>query len=553
MGTLTKDRAICGASGEPLSSRFCRAGLCGACVKSLLLALLAAAMMLSACGGGSSGGSQENLTLSGNWQFTMSPQIDSNGQAAFLGGLQGGFIVQNGGAATGAANYAVSLPQLPYPCNSGSAAITGTVSSGQNVALTAIAGTQTFILTGTLSLDGSTMMGTYTSTGGTAPDGSACGSVEPPPGQNLSGLQWSAVLVPPITGGIQGSFHSTGGTAGLSNQDFPVSGSLTQAANTGASNAAVTGILNFINPATNVTDYPCFDTASVYGQISGNSVTLQIVGSDGKTILGQIGEPAGSNGVTGLAPVSFVSAHGGYILNGVGPSYIVATSACPGGLTGIGSQTPPGDYGNLCLAVASALLGTTSACQEPVTLTPAALTFPAQTVGTTSTQTITLANTSGTTQMFYLTLMSSAPSNGNSDFTASDDCTLVGSSSWPSPWPSPWPGSVSGASFSLIAGQSCAIAVTDNPQESGPLTATLTVTSPVSADNDKFFAVPITGTGISEGAVSTRAINFGAEGVSKASLPQLPSFANHSGPPVQTPASPGNRTFQDVEHHAEID
>lgn len=543
METLTKDRAICGASGEPLSSWFCRAGRCGACVKSLLLALLAAAMMLSACGGGTSGGSQENVTLSGNWQFTMSPQIDSNGQAAFLGGLQGGFMVQNGGAATGAANYAVSLPQLPYPCNSGSAAITGTVGSGQNVALTAIAGTQTFILTGTLSLDGSTMMGTYTSTGGTAPDGSACGSVEPPPGQNLSGLQWSAVLVPPITGGIQGSFHSTGGTAGLSNQDFPVSGSLTQAANTGASNATVTGILNFINPATNSSDYPCFDTASVYGQISGNSVALQIVGSDGKTILGQIGEPAGSNGVTGLDPVTFVSAHGGYILNGVGPSYMVATSACPGGLTGIGSQTPPGDYGNLCLAVGSALLGTTSACQEPVTLTPAALTFPAQTVGTTSTQTITLANTSGTTLSGLVLAFANIPASA-ANFAETDACGLEGVPS-------------QGEPFYLESGQSCAITIAFTPecaaQCGSPLAATLTVTSPVSADNDKVFAVPITGTGTSDGAVSTRAIDVGAEGVSKASLPQLPSFTNHSGPSAQTLASPGNRTFQDVEHHAEID
>jgi hypothetical protein len=96
--------------------------------------------------------------------------------------------------------------------------------------------------------------------------------------------------VPPITGIIQGSFHSTGGAAGLTNQDFLASGSLTQAPNTGASSAAVSGTLNFTEPGTNTSDYPCFATAYLYGQISGNSVNLQIVGS-AQTILGAIGEP----------------------------------------------------------------------------------------------------------------------------------------------------------------------------------------------------------------------------------------------------------------------
>ena len=139
---------------------------------------------------------------------------------SFLGGLQGGFLLQQNGAVTGGAVYSVSLPELLIPCNSGSAPITGTI-SGQNVTLTAVAGTENFTLTGTLSSDGSTMTGTYTSTAGTAGDGTPCGTAQ-------TGLQWSAMLVPPITGPIQGNFHSTGGSAGLGNQDFPVSGSLVQ-------------------------------------------------------------------------------------------------------------------------------------------------------------------------------------------------------------------------------------------------------------------------------------------------------------------------------------
>ena len=206
METLTKDRALCGANRGPLSPRFCRP-----CVKGLLFLLLAGTIVLSACGGGTSGDSQNSVSLSGNWQFTVANPPDGS----FLGGLQGGFLLQNNGSVTGGAAYAVSLPQLSTPCNSGSAAITGTI-SGQNVTLTAIAGTQTFTFTGTLSLDGSTvvdpgggtvqsvMVGTYSSTAGTSADGAPCGTAQ-------TGLQWSAILVPPMTGTIQGSFHSAGG------------------------------------------------------------------------------------------------------------------------------------------------------------------------------------------------------------------------------------------------------------------------------------------------------------------------------------------------------
>ena len=325
-------------------------------------------MMLSACGSSSStGGSQVPLTLSGNWQFTMSPQVDQNNQALFLGGLQGGFLLQNSGSAKGSAEYAVSFPDLLIPCNTGSAAITGTI-SGQNVTLTAVAGTQTFTLTGLMSLYGTTMAGTYTSTAGTASDGSPCGSAEPPAGQNISGLQWSATLVPPLTGQVLGNLLSMGGAAGKAT--FPAYGVLTQGQNTGASSATVTGTLN-------VTDYPCFDAAYVDGQISGDSVTLQIVGTD-ESILGLIGPPVNSNGATGLNPVTFVadnviSQQGGNIVQGVvqgaGSSYLVATTACPGGM---GSISTAGDFGNICLALNGAT------CQAPLTADQSGQNFPSR-------------------------------------------------------------------------------------------------------------------------------------------------------------------------------
>src|SRR5208282_1669213 len=116
---------------------------------------------------------QNNVTLAGNWQFTMASPSDGS----FFGGLQGGFLQQSSGSLKGIAAYAVSLSQLLIPCSSGSAAITGGI-SGQNVTLTASAGNQTFMFAGTLSFDGSTMIGTYSSTAGTASDGAPCGTAQ---------------------------------------------------------------------------------------------------------------------------------------------------------------------------------------------------------------------------------------------------------------------------------------------------------------------------------------------------------------------------------------
>lgn len=507
METFTKGRAICRLNRDSLSHR-----VCAVWVKSLALLLLTGTMMLSACGGGSSSsGSQIPLTLSGNWQFTMAPPSDGS----FLGGLQGGFLLQNNGAVTGATTYAVSLPNLLIPCNTGSAAITGTI-SGQNVkTIAAVAGTQTFTLTGTLSSDGTTMAGTYTSTAGIAGDGSPCGTAQ-------SGLQWSAVLVPPVTGPIAGSFHSTGGAAGLDEQDFLVSGALNQTANTGASNATVTGNLSFLNTLTNASDYPCFTSASLSGQISGNSVTLEMIGTDGSE-LGLIGEPVGSLGSTGVNPVTVSSVHGGYVLQGPGPSYLVATTPsgttpCPGSLENIFAA---GDFGNICLA-----LNGSSACQQPITLTPSALIFPAQVLGSPVTmQTITLANASGT--MVGGVALNLTNSDGVTNFTETDTCGVNGVPS-------------QGQPFNLIPAQSCVITITFAPLETcavgtpsaqcpSPLNATLVVTS---SNIETIFTVPITGTGVNESAASTRELD--------------------SVQTVQTHSSVSNRTFHDVEHHAEI-
>lgn len=506
---------------EPLAPRFGEGR-----VNSLWVLLFAGTIMLSACGGNSSTGVQ--LSLTGNWQFTMANPSDQS----FLGGLQGGFLLQDqrDGSVAGAATYSVSLPAEgggnPTACSSGSAPITATI-TGQGVSLAAVAGTQTFTLAGTLSADGSTMVGTYGSTSGTAADGTPCGTAQ-------AGLQWSAVSVPSLTGTMQGSFHSTGGAAGLSNQDFLVSASLTQGNNIGASNATVTGSLNFVDPVSLLSDYPCFRAASVNGQISGSSVILQIIGFDGSN-LGQIGGSAGS----GMGTVTYNSTRHGYVLQSlVGTAYAVNSNACPGV-----SLSNPGDSGNICLS-----LNSSNPCQQPITLSPVSLVFPPQVLGTTpTTQTIMLSNSGPAGSSLRGLQLQWSVNNGSfggpSDFNALANFTEQDTCATPL-----------GSTFSLGPAQSCLITVSFTPQESCPwlpfgnpasqlgappdqcpfpLSATLTVSSPSSVDGDTLFAVPITGTGSSAITASTPELDFGAEAVSQSSPPQLLSFANQSGSPVQ--------------------
>lgn len=479
-------------------------------VMSSLLFLLFALVLLSACGGGSSnqahGGAGQ---VAGNWQFTLAAPPDNS----FQGGIQGGFLLQNNTAITGAVVYSIFLPAQPGGsptiCNSGSAPVTGIV-NGQNVTLTAVAGPQTFTLTGALSADGLTMLGTYTSTAG-----QGCGKAQ-------SGLQWSATSIPALNGTIQGNFHSALNPV-LRDQVFPVTGSLTQGQNIGASSATVTGTLNFQG-------YPCLTTASVNGQVSGNAVILQIIASSGSDV-GQIGAPTGSSNPS---PVTVVSSATGTVVEGTN-GYGVSTSACPGG-------NLAGDIGNICLA-----LGTATSCTQPITLSPASISFPAQQVGSApTTQTITLTNTglSGTPlsglslsfnpQSGNTSPFGSSDFNGLANFTEQDNCA-----------------NPAGSSFSLAPQQSCTISIAFSPQQSCPwlpsialggeppsacpfpLSAALTVNTSTSADSLTAFAVPISGIGFSAIVPSTPEIDFGAEALGEMSASQLLSFTNQGATPVQ--------------------
>jgi hypothetical protein len=520
----------------------------GHAVSSYLLLLTLLALTLSSCGGsGSSAAPPGDPQVSGNWQFQMS----ITGTSFYSSPLQGGFLVQKNGSITGQINFAIVLPSanggIPTVCNSGTATVTGTL-SGQSVNLTAVVSTldqsgspstQTFALNGGALNSGNSAIqnGTYTVSAGYASGSVACGG-----GAQDAG-SWSASLVPPLTGGFQGFFHSTTSTSFM-NQDVAVSATFNQGPNVGAATATVTGTLLFQDPVTLQNDYACLTTATVNGTISGNSVLLQIFSSSGM-VVGQIGQTPGSGNPP--SAVTFDNTQGGYLLHNLsgaqsgqsGGGYVVTTKSCSGG-----------DSGNLCLA-----LGSSKACSQPITLTPFALTFPAQLVGSAATsESITLTNNSSSpltslglrfgdndSGLFYG--FPGADFNGVPNFTEQDNCSQNGS-------------------ISLDPGSSCVITVDFSPQESCPwlpqstggtaiqgaapatcpisLTAALTVTVPSGgADADNEFSIPVTGTGLSRLVPSVPEIDFGAEAVGEASPSQTLSFTNQSSSPVTIlPAGP---------------
>lgn len=508
---------------------------------------------LCSCGRGSSNSTSSNTneTLSGNWQFSLTPAEN----APYVGVLSpvcqpltqglatnevpfcmGGFLLSNQEAITGQLSYAVQAISTGSICNSGSAQVTGTV-NGQRVSVTVVAGIQTFTLSGTLSADGTTMGGTYTTTAGTygsATGPQTCGTAQ-------TELPWTATVVAPLTGSVQGYFHSTFPPLNpLVNQEFQVTGSLIQGPNKGANSASVTGTLNFQG-------YPCLNIASVNGQISGSSVILQLIAPNGLNI-GSIGTPPATSGYPAAVALQSVVG-GGYILQGEN-GYGVSTSACPA------SATFPGDVGNICLAV-----GSSTACKRVLFLTQAFLTFPAQTLGSAATsQTVKITNM-GSSALNNLQLLPTGNNFTPSDFdgvpnyTEADNCS-----------------STPGATFSLAPQQSCSLTMQFSPQESCPwqplsvgagsfaspsqcppfqpvrpvqvsappaLTANVKLTCPsctaVTDDSNPEFVIPITGIGTSAIQPSVPELDFGPEDASlnEMSEPQSVTFTNQSNSPIQ--------------------
>jgi len=425
-----------------------------------LILAMAGILMLCGCSNHTPDIPAQGPQLSANWQFNMANPAD----LSFVGGLNGGFLVQNNNSLTGSIKFSMSTSSGAY-CNSGSAPITGSISE-QNVTFTAVAGTQTFTFTGSVSTDSSTMIGTYDASAGTATDGTTCGNAQ-------TGLSWSANVVPPLVGAIQGNFHSTGGNSGLMNQQFAVTGLITQAENSGESSAVVTGTLSFVDPVTLLSVYPCIDMFTVNGRISGNLVTLQMIASDGSNV-GQIG------GILPSHPVTFDRFNGGNVLHDMsGMGYAFHTQTCPG--AGI---LEAGDFGNICIGV-----GNSTACSQPISLSPAALIFPPQAPGATSSLPVYVVNNTHSTLSGISVTLANALNAGVSFAIVGATCDVPGDPvAQPIPLPEP------GEPFDLLGGQTCTLPVSFTSSTGAAVNATLSVTSPISADSNKVFAVPISGT-----------------------------------------------------------
>jgi hypothetical protein len=546
-------------------------GFFHACLLSLLACLT---LLITACGGGTSSPAQSKTPVSGNWQFTLALPGDNSFEGDPTGAvpksvLQGGFLVQKSGAVSGQALFSIWLPPtgggVPTECNSGTATIAGTI-SGQAVNLTATVGTldqngnpatQTFTLSnGQLSSDSSAIQGgTYTSTSGyyiprSSSSPAACGTA-----QTASNISWSAASVPSLTGAFQGFFHSTTADNGfLNGQVFSVSGSLLQGANTGASSATVTGSIAF-------TGYPCLSRAAVNGQISGKSVVLQIFNGSNGSSVGQIGGVGNDAG--GTYTVAFTSTPNGYVLQNPGAStaYVLATGSCPlpaGGTLGVALN---GDAGDICLAFGTGNNGTagSTACTEPITVSPASLTFPAQPLGSASRtrQVITITN---------IQPAGSAPLNLGPTLKETDSTLFYANGGDFDGLPNFSEQDTCGTS--LAPQQSCTVTISFAPQQSCPwlpygsvpnglapakcpapfdpnvtpkslLSTLLTVNIPAGStpDGDSTFSIPIKGAGMSAIASSTPELDFGAVAVGELSLSQqlaqTLTFTNQSVNPVQ--------------------
>jgi hypothetical protein len=481
----------------------------GSVKRSVLLALcFLTLIVLAACGGSSSTGSTPPASrqlLSKNWQLTMADQADNQGND-FSGGLSGGFLLQKGNAVTGSFAYSIVASGTQAACAGGAASVSGTL-SGQNVTLTVNAGAQTFTLGGTLSADGSTMMGTYTTTSGVTSTAGTCGVAQ-------TGAAWSAVSVPTLTGSVQGNLHPTG--------VYAVTGSLLQGENIGASSATLTGELF-------ASDYPCFTHASLQGTISGSSVFLNIIGDNGLTI-GQIGTPPSSVQQIPVPAVVQTGAGGAVILRGIGQAdYRVTNSKCPGG-------SNPGDAGAICLGI-----GTTTGCAQPLSFSLNSIAFPSQPVGTSRSQTVTLSNTDPTgATVSQITLL--RPSligefNGVDNFQTTDNCGTE--------------------PFALAAGKSCTITVTFTPQQScskdpytsstsvapllcpSSLSGTLSTQGPTSPDDINSFGVSIRGTGMSALVPLEAQLGFSAVAPGQSTPSQKVTLVNtSSGPVTIAPSDP---------------
>lgn len=225
-----------------------------------LVLMVTATVFTTGCGSSSSSNpAPSSVPISGNWQMTLQSS-DANEKPK----TQSGFLQGNGGVVTGSMLFSDSSNAC-----SGVGEATGTV-SGSTVSLSVSPIGIQISLDGTLN--STSMKGSYTmlSTGCT-------GRYSAPE----TGT-WTANSVTPLNGTMQGTF-----TSHRLGSDLPVTGKVSQGANTGTSSTPVSGSLS-------VTGY-CFASASISGAVSGTSVVMNLLNSDGT----QIGQVSGTSTLDG--------------------------------------------------------------------------------------------------------------------------------------------------------------------------------------------------------------------------------------------------------------
>jgi hypothetical protein len=251
--------------------------------------LLALAGLTGSCG--SSGNPSTSATagpLTGNWQMTLT-DTSTNSVAK----SQSGSLIQTGNAVTG------GLLLTDAPCT-GIGAVSGTV-TGTAVSLSLNPVGVSVNLTGTLAASPAALSGAYTILS-TGCQGSA---VVPESGT------FTASLVSPLQGSVSGAFTSQDGAS-----TYPITGTLTQAPITASATTSLSGTLAF-------TGF-CYPSVNLLGSISGTSVVMNLVLTDGSSI-GQF------NGATSLDGTSLT---GKYTYDGLGSG---APKGCVDG--GAGSAT----------------------------------------------------------------------------------------------------------------------------------------------------------------------------------------------------------------------
>lgn len=264
--------------------------------------------VLAGCGSGGGSSAASGGALNGNWQFNLvqtypgpSTQLSASG-----------FLAQSGSTLTGSVQGPVIINGQGIQTCGGNGTVSGTL-NGQAVSFSLNPGGTVFNFTGTVSGNNS-MTGTYQGLGG------ACFS------RSTTGT-FTAQLIPAITGNFTGTLNNSTYMEDLTgeNTPIPVSGTLTQSASAGGSNASVSGTITAVG-------YPCMTTAYLTGTISGQSVYLDVFNFNGVQI-GTLGRPSASG--FGGNPAIVVVNSSGLSLTGVGSQLsglslgLEGTSPCP--------------------------------------------------------------------------------------------------------------------------------------------------------------------------------------------------------------------------------